>query len=351
MTISKDRYIQIFLHLLVWSLLAIVLFLYPSLAYKGLQLPSDFTIKQIVHLCLMLGAYYANAYWMVPRLLLKKKYLLFAGAMILFICFAAYVMALVDDLLDLKEQMKHIWGNKPGLPHFDMFGFLTTLITLGISTSISVMHKWNTDNEHRLNLEKEKVTMELSVLKAQIHPHFFFNTLNSIYALSFTDADRSRKVLTRLSAIMRYLLYETDLDKIALDKELCFIRNYIDIMKLRLNADTNVEFSIPENPLPVSVAPMILMPYVENVFKHGIDESEGVLLSIHIGQDEKGIRLTTRNRIAARPAHIAGDVPGGIGMQNTFRRLELLYKNRYHLSTRVLPETNEFELELELQLV
>lgn len=351
MRISKNSYIQLFLHLSVWLLLTVVLFIYPALAYKGIKLPTDFTIKQIVHLLLMLAAYYVNAYWLVPALLLKRRYWLFTAGMLLFVFISAYILSAVEDVLDLKEQMRRVWGEKPSVPFFDMFGFLTTLITLGISTSIAVITKWNADNKTRLHLEKERITMELSLLKAQIHPHFFFNTLNSIYSLSYTDAELSRKVLTKLSAIMRYLLHEANQDQIAFEKELLFIRNYVAIMQLRMGANTEVLFSYPENPLKALIAPTLLMSYVENVFKHGVDESDHIQLVIQIEQHNTGIRLRTRNRIAQKPAFVVHDLPGGIGMQNTLRRLELLYKERYTLAVREHPGTNEFELELELELL
>lgn len=330
--------------------MATILFLYPTLANKGVKLPGDFTIKQVIHLCMMLLAYYLNAYLLVPQLLLKGKYFYFVLTIIVFVFFASYTMAIVENRLDLREQMKHVWTKKPGKAVFDRFGFLTTLITLGISTSISVINKLNKDNKKQFNLEKEQITTELSMLKAQIHPHFFFNTLNSIYALSYTDAESSRKTLTKLSHIMRYLLYETNQSTTELSKELSFITHYIEIMKLRLNTNTTVEINLPETVSPVSIAPMILMPYIENVFKHGIDESDNNKLFISIHQHTKGIRLVTRNKIAAKPVLTAEYASGGIGMQNTLRRLELLYKNKYKLSAGKKADSNEFELTLELQL-
>lgn len=352
MGLSKDKYINALLHLLIWSLLTFILFLYPKWSNKGVELPADFTIKQVVHLLLMLVAYYFNAYLLVPKLLFKNKYLLFALTISFFVLISSFILAAVEGWLRLPEQMQHVWGSKRASdpPLFDRFGFFTTLITLGISTSVSAINKLNSDNKEKLRLEKENVITELSILKAQIHPHFFFNTLNSIYALSFTDAEQSRKVLTKLSNIMRYLLYDTNQHLVPLSKEISFIKNYVEIMKLRLNSNAAVELSLPETISSNSIAPMILMPYVENVFKHGVDENDNNILSIRIRQTEKIIQLKTRNRIAKTPALITEETPaGGIGMQNTLRRLELLYKKRYKLITQISP-ANEFELELELEL-
>ncbi len=278
---------------------------------------------------------------------------MFTFFIVILVLISSFIMARVEGWLNLPEQMQHIWGNKRAAnpPLFDRFCFFTTLITLGISTSISTINKMNRDSKERLNLEKEKISTELSFLKTQIHPHFFFNTLNTIYALSFTDAETSRKILTKLSSMMRYLLYETEQNVSTLSKELSFIQNYVEIMKLRLNNNTLVEFQLPNETLPMSIAPMILMPYIENVFKHGIDDKKGGTLFISIEQSTKGIRLNTRNKIV--PAAMVIESVGsskGIGMQNTLRRLELLYKGRYRLFTTTLTDSNEFELNLELDL-
>lgn len=351
MSISKDKYFNALLHFLIWSLIAFILFLYPQWSNKGVELPGDFTIKQVVHFLLMLVCYYFNAYLLVPKLLYKNKYVLFTLGIAILVFTSSFIMASVEGWLNLSEQMQHVWGSKRASnpPLFDRFGFFTSLITLGISTSISTINKLNSDNKEKLKVEKEHVATELSILKAQIHPHFFFNTLNSIYALSYTDVESSRQILTKMSYIMRYLLYETKQNNVSLSKELAFISNYIEIMKVRLNQCNTVKFDFPDNVTPMSIAPMILMPYVENVFKHGAGEKENTELFINIYQTENGIRLMTRNPIVVKPALPPEQVPGGIGMQNTLRRLELLYKNRYKIITGTTI-ANQFELTLELEL-
>jgi len=350
MRTSRYTYIRLLLHLLIWGLAATLLFLYPAYRHNGADLPPDFTIKQIVHLLLMLTAYYVNGYLLIPSFLLKKKYIAFALAIVILIFSSAYILATVEHWLGLKEQMSHVWNKKPERTYFDMFGFITTVITLGISTSITLANKLNKDSRERLKLEKEKVKAELALLKAQIHPHFFFNTLNSIYALSFTDAEASRKVLTRLSGMMRYLLYETAYNKTELAGELSFIRNYIEIMTLRLNKNTSLELNLPENVIPMQIAPMILMPYIENVFKHGVNERDNNKLTISINQYDKGVELMTRNRITHTSAFPVTDRSNGIGMQNTLRRLELIYKNKYRLDVNKDAAKNEFELTLKIEL-
>lgn len=343
-------FMKFVLHFLIWLLVAVLLFLYPAIAHKGQDLPGDFTIKQIVHYLFMVSAYYFNAHFLVKVLLFQGRHLLYAASLIAVVFASTYSLAMVESALNLRAQMEHIWGKREYSQFFDLFGFLTTLITAGISTSIAVISKMNRDNKIRLAMEKEQATAELTILKAQIHPHFFFNTLNSIYSLSFTDAEGSRKILTRLSNIMRYLLYESQGNLTTLDKEVSFISNYIEVMKKRLNTNTRLEVNLPSAAPPLLIAPMILMTYVENVFKHGVDEADNTLLYVNLTLTGNCLELVTQNPVTAKPALIAEGTPGGIGMQNTLRRLELLYKDRFELSTHTLTHTNEFICRLKLIL-
>ncbi len=203
----------------------------------------------------------------------------------------------------------------------------------------------------RSDYESEKVKSELSFLKAQIHPHFFFNTLNSIYALTYTDVAASRKVLNKLSRMMRYLLYETQQIKVPLEKELAFIRDYVGIMKMRVNTNTIITDTITENHSNLFIAPMLLLPYVENAFKHGIDDIKNVSIVISIDVIDNELELSTTNNIIGNVGGIYGDSKRtGIGMANTLRRLDLLYTDKYNLATDINPVNNEYNLRLKLKL-
>lgn len=341
---------RIVLHFLIWILVAALLFLYPTLAHKGKDLPGEFMIKQIVHYLFMVFAYYFNAFVLVKFFLFQGKHLRYAVCLLALVFLSTYSLAMVENTLNLRAQMEHIWGKREYSQLFDLFGFLTTLITVGISTSLSVVSKMNQTNKERLALEKERVSAELFMLKAQIHPHFFFNTLNSIYSLSFTDADSSRKILTRLSLIMRHLLYESQSTMTTLDKELAFISNYVEVMCKRLAANNQIEFHLPDAIPPLPIAPMLLMTFVENVFKHGVDETDNNLLYIRFTLSNNKLELHTQNPIALKPALVPENTPGGIGMQNTLRRLELLYKDKFELDTNTLPNTNIYTLKFKLAL-
>lgn len=350
---SKDGIIKVLIHILVWTFMTFVLFRFPLLGRRSVPYPDDFIVKQIAHILLMISAFYVNAYYLVPRFLLKNKPVLFIAGITAFVLLSSFALSMIDSWLEISARMEQTHGKRIwAIPYIDTFGLFTSLFVLGISTSIAVTQKWNADNKGREEYERQKMKSELSFLKAQIHPHFFFNTLNSIYALTYTDVDASRKVLHRLSRMMRYLLYETQQNKVSLGKELAFIQDYVDIMKLRVNTNTVILFSLPQLDQDLCIAPMLLLPYVENAFKHGIDDIEMVTITIIISMTARGIVLKTKNKIIGKIGGLYEDSNRtGIGMANTMRRLDLLYKNNYALKIEVDEPNNEYNLQLQINLI
>lgn len=341
----RYKYTRVLVHILIWSLLADVLFRYPHTEAREVPLPPEFVTKQIVHMGIMLFAYYFNTYYLVPRLLLKKRYIQFVTAIILLVLGVAAFMTFVARSLELQTNPAH-WDRL----YLDRFTSWTTLIVVGISTLLAIMAQWNADSKKIELLERERIQTELSALRAQIHPHFLFNTLHTVYALSYTDSEASRKALAQVSRLLRYQLYEVQRGETTLDKELAFIRDYISIMRLRMSEKINLDLQLPQQSSGLSVAPMILICYIENIFKHGVvDKGEGnILIAIELSGNSLSMR--TRNKIAAASRPLKEEGPTGIGMQNTLRRLELLYPDRYQLAVKKDTVSNEFELTLTLQL-
>lgn len=328
---SKAQFINLCVHLMVWSLLIYVLFNFPPLVGRNVKIPRQFLTKQIFHMGLMIGTYYLNTYYLVPRFLLKRRTALFVFSLLVIMIFAGLFMARIEIWFALSEHLikamgKKIWQNA----YVDFFGLFTTMFVLGISTSLAIMQQWNRDWKLRHELEAKRAVAELSFLKAQINPHFFFNTLNSIYALTYINAESSREVLLKLSGMMRYLLYETQHDSTTVAKELAFIQNYVEIMKHRLNGNMIVDILLPQNISDSSIAPMLLLPFIENAFKHGVDDILAGSISILIGEEENCLKLHIENTFTT--CDNGTDVDGkGIGLVNTLRRLELLYKDRHSL--------------------
>lgn len=350
---AKDKLITVFVHLMLWGLLIFVLLMYPPLAGPENKLPHEFWLKQTAHIILMMAAFYFNSAVLVPRLLVKNKTVPFIIALLIVCAMGSFLLARIDAWLHIGERMAHIFGRKPRPSTFmDHFGFITMLMILGVSTSITMVQRWSIDAKLRQEFETQRTVAELSFLKAQIHPHFFFNTLNSIYALTYVNVETSRQVLHKLSRMMRYLLYETEQGTTLLTKELAFITDYIDIMKLRLNSNTTVNFSMPLKVDEMPIAPMLLLPFVENAFKHGVDDVNPSTISIDVEQVTNGLELEIKNTLITHTAsESSNELTGkGIGMANTRRRLDLLYEGKHALTVQRDEENKEYCLSLRLIL-
>jgi LytS/YehU family sensor histidine kinase len=225
----------------------------------------------------------------------------------------------------------------------------TNLLILGISTSFALLRKWQLDTTLRLALEQAKTASELSYLKAQINPHFFFNTLNNIYALTLIDTETAREAIHRLSRMMRYVLYDTQAGTTLLSKELAFVNDYIQLMQLRLTDKVTITVDPPTPLHDTSIAPMILLPFVENAFKHGVSALHPSSIYIGIQQRQHELQIDVRNTLFAdkKPSL---EVSNGIGLVNTRRRLDLLYPDRYTLQIDEQTPAGEYHVHLTLDL-
>lgn len=190
----------------------------------------------------------------------------------------------------------------------------------------------------RTKLERDNLKLELEFLKSQINPHFLFNTLNNIYTLLDIDYEQGREMVLRLTTLMRYTLYESKTEYISLTKELNFIGDFITLMRIRYGERIRIEAVIPEIRAPYKIIPLILLPFVENAFKHGPDKHpDNDFVAIKIEMDGDFLILKVKNKIKEQsetnrtPDSLL--IIGGVGLKNVFRRLELHYKNKYLLNT------------------
>ncbi|WP_240935652.1 sensor histidine kinase [Hymenobacter sp. HDW8] len=227
---------------------------------------------------------------------------------------------------------------------------LSTLLVVGLGTSVAAVQRGQREAQLRQALEQEKVSTELSWLKAQINPHFFFNTLNNIYSLTLLDGERAREAIHRLSRMMRYVLYDTQHGTAQLSQEVQFLQDYIDLMQLRLTDNVRIEFTIPHPLQEASIAPLILLTFVENAFKHGVSTVASSRIHIAMQQPTPDtLEVTVQNSVFSdRP--VALDENSGIGLTNTRRRLELLYPGRYTLTVTEQTPEHEYRVHLTLRL-
>lgn len=351
-TLFSRHYVTLLIHVLGWALLGYLLFFSQSFN-ADIRLPGLFWVKQIIFFGLMVGMFYLNAHWLVPRLLLKgrtSRYLLSLLGVIVFIIFVLGCVELGFDLATLMHRAFHPDGRgRPRVYGWIQPTIFAILLVLGISTSIALSQKWQDDANLRIALEQAKTTSELSFLKAQINPHFFFNTLNNIYALTLIDVETAREALHRLSRMMRYVLYETQSGTTLLSKELAFLSDYIQLMQLRLTDKVTITVDTPSPLRDQPVAPMIFLPFVENAFKHGVSAIEPSRIQVSIHQNERQLLMDVRNTLFAQKAPSL-EVGNGIGLTNTRRRLDLLYPGQYDLRINEHNPANEYHVHLTLNL-
>ncbi|UOE39799.1 histidine kinase [Chryseobacterium suipulveris] len=258
-------------------------------------------------------------------------------------------MNFIEDRLNLAELIhKSLKPNEPYVPKsrgvlIPLYLFMLSALMYFIGLASRIIIKKNIEEKKNIILQEQKSRAELDTLKAQINPHFFFNTLNTIYSLTFFDIEKSQDALLKLSKMMRYVMNEDGLEKVKLTDEISFVKNYLDLMQQRLPENVTLETQIPEDCSDAEIAPMILLTFVENCFKHGISSEKSCYIFIKIKCENGTLLLETENDITENLNH---KKTSGIGIENTVKRLNILYPkkfdyfseinyNRYHSSLKI----------------
>lgn len=338
----------IFTHILLWVLFGFVLLFYPPLTW-GIKLPSAFWIKQTCIISLLVFVFYSNYLYFTPKLLFKNRRLLFALWLIIALLLGQCFSFWLDKWLDFQAVMAKVRQRPPKHEELiDGFALMFGLLVLGISTSVAAVRQWQQEARLKDELQKQQIASELSFLKAQINPHFFFNTLNNIYALSFSDIELAREALHKLSRMMRYLLYETAQNETSLLQELKFLKDHIELMKLRLQANNKVIYQEPVLTHDYKIAPMLLLPFVENAFKHGVSATKPTEIRIEVSLSDRRLHFRVSNTFLEKAGNsLEGS---GIGLQNTKRRLNLLYPARHQLIINSATDNSIYQVDLTLIL-
>ncbi len=205
------------------------------------------------------------------------------------------------------------------------------VIILLISGFIKLANSLLISEKQKKALENERLNAELNFLKLQINPHFLFNTLNSIYSQAHLKSEQTEYSILKFSQIMRYVLYDSTTGKIPLKKDLEYIRNYIDLQKLRISKNITIQYDVTGVTSDLLIAPLLLITFIENAFKHGISYSSPSAIDIRIGVTGTDLTLTVGNTIIRNPLHNRDSAGGGVGLVNARRRLDVLYPGRYLL--------------------
>ena len=235
---------------------------------------------------------------------------------------------------------------KPPVIFFIYFDSISFLIPWAIAVAASVFERWIKTEAERKESENARLQSELEHLKYQLQPHFFFNSLNNIYALVDISPEKAKMTILALSTLMRYLLYESNTGKVSLDKETEFLLRYIELMQLRTSANTTIETDFEEIPADAQIAPLLLIPLIENAFKHGISATKQNRIHISMRFEQGWLHFETRN--GNYPRTETDRSGSGIGLKNIQKRLELIYPEGYTFTKGV--EGSEFIARLILKL-
>jgi LytS/YehU family sensor histidine kinase len=229
------------------------------------------------------------------------------------------------------------------------FIFLLLFMIAGGSTVIKIISDWQRHQRDRKDLETQRMQSEIKFLKSQINPHFLFNTLNSLYALTLKKSDKAPEIVIKLSEMMRYMLYECNERRVPLQKEVNYIENYLAMEKLRQSGQADIQFKVEGQITDQTIAPLIFIPFLENSFKHGLNHhiSEGYVHVVMKVLDEKLLLriINSKPNHAILPSERQN---GGIGLANVQRRLSLLYPNQYKLDIEDSDAAHIVELSLDL---
>lgn len=333
---------------LAWALFTCILFIHPVLTWS-IDIPREFWVKQILIIALLISLYIINSRVLVPRLLISSKYWSFALSVTALLVFMQLFSRAFDVYTDLPAIMSRAWGHLPrhrGIA-LDIFVFFLTLMVLGISTSVSLLGYYRLNTYLKEQSEKQNINAELLFLRSQINPHFFFNTLNTIYSLTYTNVEHSRESLLRLSRMMRYALNKNEEGLTPISAEVSFIKDYVDLMKLRLRTPDSVSLEIEDLRNGATVAPMLLLPFIENAFKYGSGSDENHNIRIAIRQSINHLHLTVVNYITKT---VDNAHKSKVGIANTTRRLALLYPDKHRLEHGRNDGDNTYVVKLEIAL-
>jgi len=286
--------------------------------------PMWFRIESIVTNCLLAIFFYTNMFVLVPKVLNRKGWAPYA--LLVFSALAIYLLAGYSIRVNF---MPTDWLSRPGGPPVFM-GVPNFLMVFGLSFALRIMQDRSAIEAVLKEQENEKLKSELSFLRSQVSPHFMFNVLNSLASLARKKSDDVEPAIIQLSQLMRYSLYHTD-KKVTLDKEAEYLSNYIELQKLRFGGVVKLHFHVDLKQKDLLIEPMLLVPFVENAFKHGVGMMKNPVINIVLEGNEYVIHFKVSNKFDPLGVEVK-DESSGIGLQNVKRRLDLLYKDLYTLS-------------------
>jgi len=351
----KTKRIIIVLYFLIWALV----FLGPYLRNMNDINPHGLTrmIGDWVNLFLFFILFLINLYFLVPKLLFNDKKTQYAIIVIVTIILVTTIDILLHKVL-LAPKVQGI-GPHPGDIHSESLfaqgsvignifnNLITAILIIGTSTAIELVFKWSGEEKRRKDVEKEQLKTNLALLRHQVSPHFFMNTLNNIHALIEINSEKAQDAVVRLSTLMRYLLYDSAQNTIELKKEIEFINSFISLMQLRHSDEVKVTIVIPAQIPDIKIPPMLFISLLENAFKHGVSYPLKSYIYFELQVDKTSLNCIIKNSKPKVATKYVGEY-SGMGIDNIKESLKLLYGDVFRLN--ILDKESEFEVNLRIPL-
>ena len=298
-------------------------------------------IRKLIHLSFYMLVVYVNLGYLIPKFLSQKNFMTYVLMLLVMVAvFTPIDVMLLYFTFDEVDPREFLVMNQ------QYIFLLLFLIAIG-STVIRIISDWQRHQRDRKDLETQRMQSEIKFLKSQINPHFLFNTLNSLYALTLKKSDKAPEIVIKLSEMMRYTLKEAQLDLVPLESEINYITNYIDLQKVRFDNSVKFSFDLEGNFMENQIAPLLLIPFIENAFKHGVNSEQNSNIKITISIKGNVIHLQVFNN----KVEIKNDAEekSGLGIQNTKHRLELIYPDKYVLN--IMDNKSVFSVSLKITLI
>ena len=340
---------RIFLHILFW----ICVILFYTFVYG--RMAGNYYIS-FLHIIITLPVYlattYFTLYYVIPKFLFHKDYKSVIVSAVYMVLGSAYYEIMINIYLFIIPTT--LWPFSDIQPintsTLDIYlRLIGIFIVVFFTAFIKLLKHWYTSQNMNQQLAQQKLEAELNFLKSQVHPHFLFNTLNNLYALTLKKSEKSPEVVLKLSEILDYMLYECNTEKILLKKEIKLIENYIALEQLRHGKRLRVDFEINGNISDNKIAPLILFPFVENSIKHGVSKKTGESwIKIDLNTERGNLSFVIANSKPVKTSANHSERGEGIGLKNVKQRLKILYGDNYSMEIR--DEENVFTVLLEIDL-
>lgn len=317
--ITKGGFQKLLFHLVFWS----VWITLPIINAGDNERHRQFSIAMLPVVFAYIPLFLINTDLLIPRILRKKGVWPYLASLVVLVVLFSVIQMLIKESVVPPHLMRHHWNW--------FWSYTPVIFVTAIATGYGFITYYIEQEKIRQEEHQERLQSELSFLRSQISPHFIFNILNSMVYLIRSKSDQAEPVTIQLSELMRYMLYESSDALVPLDKELEYLHNYIDLQRIRFEEDVEIKLSIEGTPAGQIIEPMLIIPFVENAFKHGVGLIQDPVIDVEILYDAADLHFTVRNKIAHEMEE--KDRSSGIGLRNVKRRLELLYPGAHKVST------------------